>query len=57
MDATTFKQRLLPLSRQLYWTAFRLTGGRSEAEDLVQEVYARLWTLRDKLPPDMNDRP
>ena len=57
MDATTFKQRLLPLSRQLYWTAFRLTGGRSEAEDLVQEVYAKLCTLRDKLPPDMNDLP
>ena len=34
-----------------------LTGGRSEAEDLVQEVYAKLWTLRDKLPPDMNDLP
>ena len=57
MDAETFKQRLLPLSRQLYWTAYRLTGERSEAEDLVQEVYARLWTLRDKLPPDMNDLP
>lgn len=57
MDAETFKQRLLPLSRQLYWTAYRLTGERSEAEDLVQEVYARLWTLREKLPPDMNDLP
>ena len=57
MDAATFKERLLPLSRQLYWTAYRLTGNRDEAEDLVQEVYAKLWTLRDKLPPDMNDLP
>lgn len=57
MDATAFKQRLLPLSRQLYWAAYRLAGNCQDAEDLVQDVYAKLWAFRDRLPPDMNDLP
>lgn len=35
----------------MYWAAFRLTGHAAEAEDLVQEVYLKLWTQRDRLPP------
>ena len=34
----------------MYWAAFRLTGHAAEAEDLVQEVYLKLWTQRDRLP-------
>lgn len=34
----------------MYWTAFRLTGHAAEAEDLVQEVFLKLWTQRDWLP-------
>lgn len=39
----------LPLSRQLYWMAWRLTGNAQEAEDLTQEVYLQLWTKRESL--------
>ena len=49
MQASEFKQLFLPLSRQIYWMAWRLTGNAEEAEDLTQEVYAQLWTKRDSL--------
>ena len=39
----------LPLSRQIYWMAWRLTGNAQEAEDLTQEVYLQLWTKRESL--------
>jgi len=29
--------------------AFRLMGNREEAEDMVQEVYVKLWGMRDEL--------
>ena len=49
MQASEFKQLFLPLSRQIYWKAWRLTGNAEEAEDLTQEVYAQLWTKRESL--------
>ena len=49
MQASEFKQLFLPLSRQIYWMAWRLTGNAEEAEDLTQEVYAQLWTKRESL--------
>ncbi|MBP1531632.1 MAG: RNA polymerase sigma factor [Bacteroidaceae bacterium] len=50
MEASEFKKRFLPLGRRLYWAAWRLTENREEAEDLVQDVFLRLWTQRDQLP-------
>lgn len=49
MNASEFKQKFLPLSRQIYWMAWRLTGNAQEAEDLTQEVYLQLWTKRETL--------
>lgn len=49
MQSSEFKQLFLPLSRQIYWMAWRLTGNAEEAEDLTQEVYAQLWTKRESL--------
>ncbi|MGI6222093.1 MAG: RNA polymerase sigma factor [Prevotella sp.] len=49
MNATEFKQQFLPLQRHLFGVAFRLTGDKAEAEDLVQDTYLRLWTRRDRI--------
>ena len=54
MEASEFKQTFLPLSRRMYWTAWRLTENKEEAEDLVQDVFLRLWTQRDTLPDIQN---
>lgn len=55
MTGEEFKRRFLPLSRKLYGVALSLSGDMQEAEDIVQDVYMRLWTRRDRLPPDVND--
>ena len=54
MEASEFKLRFLPLSRRMYWAAWRLTENKEEAEDLVQDVFLRLWTQRDELPDIQN---
>ena len=54
MEASEFKMRFLPLSRRMYWAAWRLTANKEEAEDLVQDVFLRLWTQRDELPNIQN---
>lgn len=37
----SFEQAALPLMRQLYGTAYRITRNAADAEDLVQETYLR----------------
>ena len=54
MEASEFKLRFLPLSRRMYWAAWRLTENKEEAEDLMQDVFLRLWTQRDTLPDIQN---
>ena len=54
MQAAEFKQKFLPLSRRIFWMAWRLTGNTQEAEDLTQEVYLQLWTKRESLPDISN---
>ncbi|MDE7370126.1 MAG: RNA polymerase sigma factor [Muribaculaceae bacterium] len=39
----------LPCHQQLYRVAFRLTGNREDAEDVVQETYLKIWNNRDHL--------
>jgi RNA polymerase sigma-70 factor (ECF subfamily) len=41
MDSGDFEELAVPLFGSLYSTARWLTGNREEAEDLVQEVYAK----------------
>ena len=55
MTGEEFKRRFLPLSRKLYGVALSLSGDMQEAEDIVQDVYMKLWTRRDRLPSDVND--
>lgn len=49
MTAEEFKRKFLPLSRRLYTVAWRLTGNRQDAEDIVQECYIKLWNKRNDL--------
>ena len=49
MTAEEFKRKFLPLSRRLYTVAWRLTGNRQDAEDIVQECYIKLWNKRNEL--------
>ena len=50
MPASLFKQLLLPLYPRLQRVALRLLGNTEDAEDMVQEVYMKLWSKRDALP-------
>lgn len=49
MTQRQFLDTLLPLQPTLRLVAERLLGNREEAEDAVQETYARLWGQRQRL--------
>lgn len=50
MKSTEFRLLVLPHSSRLYSMAFRMLASREEAEDIVQEVYLKLWKMRRDLP-------
>ena len=52
MDAREFKQRFLPHHKLLYRVAYQLTGNAQDAEDLLQDLYLKLWQKRDDLPDE-----
>ncbi|MBQ0103012.1 MAG: RNA polymerase sigma factor [Prevotellaceae bacterium] len=52
MTAQEFKQQFLPHHRVLYRVAYHLTGNALDAEDLLQDLYLKLWTKRNELPPE-----
>ena len=52
MDAREFKQRFMPHYRLLYRVAYQLTGNAQDAEDLLQDLYLKLWQKRDDLPDE-----
>lgn len=54
MPASLFKQLLLPLYPRLQRVALRLLGNVEDAEDMVQEVYMKLWGKREELPDVQN---
>jgi len=56
MTRKEFETDILPLSRTLYRFAFRFLSSKEEAEDAVQEVFLKLWKMRDKLPEYNNIR-
>jgi RNA polymerase sigma-70 factor (family 1) len=49
MKSTEFKLLVMPYSDRIYRMAYRLMGNREESEDIVQEVYLKLWGMRNKL--------
>ena len=52
MDAREFKQRFMPHHRLLYRVAYQLTRNAQDAEDLLQDLYLKLWQKRDDLPDE-----
>ena len=49
MDAQEFKQRFMPHYKLLYRVAYYLTGNAQDAEDLLQDMYLKLWQKREDL--------
>ncbi|MDE5968959.1 MAG: RNA polymerase sigma factor [Muribaculaceae bacterium] len=49
MSADEFKRIFLPCHQRLYRLAFRLTGCSSNAEDLVQDAFLKMWDRRSDL--------
>lgn len=49
MELEDFKIKVIPLKGKLFRFAKRLMNSREEAEDIVQEVFIRLWNRREKL--------
>lgn len=47
-----FSKRVVTHSHKLFAVALRYLQQPEEAEDAVQDIYARLWEMRHKLPPD-----
>lgn len=49
MDAETFKKVCLPYSGNFYKVAYRLLEDSQDAEDVVQDVFEKLWNARHSL--------
>ena len=49
MTESLFHSEYLPLAQTLYRIAYYMLESEAEAEDAVQEVYAKLWESRDSL--------
>ena len=49
MGAEEFKGKWLPLSGRFYRVAYYILESSQDAEDAVQDLYARLWKNRDSL--------
>ena len=49
MTAEEFKKQYLPYQQKLYGLALRILENQDDAEDIVQEVYIKLWNKRDEL--------
>ena len=49
MQQEQFKNEVLPLRNKLLLYAQRILGDEDEAEDIIQEVYLKLWYMRGDL--------
>ena len=54
--AARFEEEAIPYLDQLYPVAVRMTRGREDAEDLVQETMAKAWAAFPNYQPGTNLR-
>ena len=55
MDGNEFKRRFLSFSELIFRYSYTITGDKEEAEDIVQEVFEKLWKIRDTLSTVQNE--
>lgn len=48
MNLAVFHQQIAPVRDKLFRFAYRITGSRHEAEDVVQDVLERVWRAPDE---------
>src|SRR5215813_10650632 len=53
-DHATFEQDVVPYMRKLYPAALRMTRNPSDAEDLIQETFARAYVAFHQFTPGTN---
>lgn len=49
MDVARFKSTYMNTYQKLYYVAYRLLENESDAQDLVQETYTKIWSKRNEL--------
>jgi len=49
MEAGEFKEKVLPVSQKIFRLADRILGNTHDAEDVVQEIWMKLWQMKDNL--------
>ena len=49
MTIKEFKINLLPIKNKLFRLSLRILNNSDDAEDVVQEVYIKIWKMQDKL--------
>ena len=54
MELESFKKTIIPLRDKLLAYTLKLAGQQVEAEDIVQDVFLKLWSIRDKLDDHQN---
>lgn len=55
-EETRFKEHYLPLTDDMFALAYRLLQSEAEAKDVVQDVLAKLWQMRESLPAEGADK-
>jgi len=49
MEAKEFRKRVIPLGQKLYRFASGLLKDSHEAEDVVQDIFVKLWNMRNRM--------
>jgi len=49
MELEEFKTTVIPLREKMYHISCRLIEDHADAEDIVQEVFLKMWYIRDQL--------